>query len=126
MVEFARVLRGSSPEASFSFLSGMARTDGTKQYKNSPPSFWDHIILLAAQIGEAGSAVQLIRQNPLYFNYRYLMAERRLAPLRGDSRFQALLFGSYATSQRELSRYGASMPVSPPPLPSPEEFLTHP
>jgi tetratricopeptide (TPR) repeat protein len=105
------------------------RTEATRvfeQYKNSPPRFWDHIILLGAQIGEAGSAVQLIQQNPLYFNYRYLIAERRLAPLRGDSRFQALLSASYATWQRELSRYGASLPVSPPPLPSPEEFLTHP
>jgi hypothetical protein len=105
------------------------RTEATRvfdQYKNSPPRFWDNIILLAAQIGEAGPAVQLIRQNPLYFNYHYLVAERRLAPLRGDPRFQALLFDSYAIWQRELSRYGASLPVSPPALPSPEEFLTRP
>jgi TolB-like protein len=96
-----------------------------EQYKNSPPRFWDHLILLAAQLGQAESAVQLIRQNPLYFNYHYLAVERRLAPLYGDPSFQAALFDSYAAWQRDLSRYRSELPALPPSLPSPAAVLSN-
>ncbi len=106
-------LAGNRAEASRTF----------EQYKNSPVRFFDHIILLATLVGEHGQAIERIRQNPLYSNYRYLINERRLAPLRGEAKFRALLQETYRTWQHDLSRYGPSLPVPPPPVPSPEEFL---
>lgn len=132
LIASGRERAGAEVRSAFDIADGLRaalmgnRAEGTRvfeQYKNSPPRFWDHLILLGAQIGQAAPTVQLIRESSFYNNYRYLISDRRLSPLRADPVFQALLFESYATWQRDLSRYGSKLPVAPPTLPSPTEFL---
>jgi Tfp pilus assembly protein PilF len=97
-----------------------------EKYPDHPPRFFDHYILLAAQIGDVRRAVDYIRKNPLYYNYRYLVTESRLAPLRAEPGFQALLRDAYSKWQADLVTFGPSLPASPPLLPNPQEFLALP
>jgi TolB-like protein/Tfp pilus assembly protein PilF len=84
-----------------------------QRHPDQPPRFFDHYILLAAQLGEARRVVDYVRHNPLYFNYRYLVAEPRLAPVRSEPIFQALLEEAYRRWQSDLARYGPSLPAAP-------------
>jgi tetratricopeptide (TPR) repeat protein len=84
-----------------------------QRHPDQPPRFFDHYILLAAQFGDARRVVDYIRHNPLYFNYRYLTTESRLAPVRSEPIFQALLQEAYSRWQSDLARYGPSLPAAP-------------
>jgi Tfp pilus assembly protein PilF/TolB-like protein len=104
-----------------SLLMGEPReAKGTFQ-KKQPPRLFDHYILLAAQLGDVSHAVDYIRHNPLYFNYRYLVSEPLLAPARRHPVFQALLKQTYIRWQTDLARYGSSLPAPPVALPPPTE-----
>ena len=94
-----------------------------EQYKDSPPGFWDHLIILAAQIGEVESAVNVIKHSDIYANYRYLTVERRLSPLYTQPVFQALLRERYAKWVADLKRFGSSLAPPPPAVLSPDEIL---
>jgi tetratricopeptide (TPR) repeat protein/serine/threonine protein kinase len=106
-----------------SLLMGEPReAKGTFQKNaNQPPRLFDHYILLAAQLGDVSHAVDYIRHNPLYFNYRYLVSEPLLAPARRHPVFQALLKQTYIRWQTDLARYGPSLPAPPVALPRPTE-----
>ena len=95
-----------------------------EKYPDQPPRFFDHYILLAAQVGDAQRAVDYIRRNPLYFNYRYVVTEPRLAPVRGAPAFQALLNETHGRWRADLAKYGPSLPTAPALLPTPRELLT--
>ena len=92
------------------------------RYPNQQPMLLDHYILLAAQIGDTRRVVDYVRENPLYFNYRYLVSEPRLAPVRSKPPFKALLQEAYNRWQTDLDRFGASLPALPASPLSPPEF----
>jgi TolB-like protein len=101
---------------------GGERSEARKAFRkhpDQPPRFFDHYILLAAQLGDARRVVDYIRHNPMYFNYRYLATEPRLSPVRNEPAFQALLKETYSRWQGDLARYGPSLPALPEPLPHP-------
>ena len=106
-------LTGKSPEAQRVW----------ELYKDRPPTFWDDLILLAAQLGQSESAVHLLRQNHIYASYRYLATEHRLSPIYKDASFQALARERYSRWLADLKRYGSSLPAAPAAVPLPDDFL---
>jgi TolB-like protein/Flp pilus assembly protein TadD len=83
----------------------------------------DDVILLTAALGMPQAAVENIDTNPFYRNYRYLVSEPGLEPLYDEPEFRKLLSQTYSEWNRMLADYGDSLPVRPPELPSPDEFV---
>ncbi|HET6962991.1 MAG TPA: protein kinase, partial [Terriglobia bacterium] len=86
----------------------------------------DYPIKLAALVGEKDLAIDLIRNSSINRNYRWLVSDPDIASLHNEPRFQELLAELYLKWQRDLDRLGQSLPVRPPKLPTPEEYLSHP
>jgi serine/threonine protein kinase/TolB-like protein/CheY-like chemotaxis protein/cytochrome c-type biogenesis protein CcmH/NrfG len=86
----------------------------------------DYPIKLAALVGEGDLAIDLIRNSPLHRNYRWLVSDSDIASLSSEPCFQELLYELYPKWQRDLAELGPSLPVRPPKLPTPEEYLSRP
>ena len=56
-------------------------------------------------------------------HYRWLVTEPDIVSLRTEPRFRELLVELYLKWQRDLSLLGPSLPIPPPKLPTPEEYL---
>ena len=65
-----------------------------------------------------------IRNSSLHRNYRWLVSDPDIASLRNEPRFRELLVELYRKWQHDLATLGPSLPVPPPKLPTPEEFLS--
>ena len=85
----------------------------------------DYPIKLAALVGDRDLAIDLIRNSRVHRNYRWLVRDPDIASLRNEPHFRQLLYELYAKWQRDLAVLGPSLPVRPPKLPTPEEYLRH-
>jgi serine/threonine-protein kinase len=94
-----------------------------ESFETRPSRANDYPIRLAAMVGKKELALDLIRENQLFRNYRWLVSEPDIAPLHTEPRYRALLVDLYQKWQRDLSTLGPSLPVLPPDLPTPEDFL---
>ena len=83
----------------------------------------DFVILLAAASNEPAMAIENLRLNPYYRNYRYLVTEQGLRPLYGDAGFQQLLSDTYPEWVKMLAEQSEILTVPPPVLPAPAGFL---
>ena len=86
----------------------------------------DYPIKLAALVGEKDLAIDLIRNSSINRNYRWLVSDPDIASLRNEPRFRELLYELYSKWQRDLTDLASSLPVLPPKLPTPEEYLSRP
>ena len=84
----------------------------------------DYPIKLAALVGDKDLAIDLIRDSLINRNYRWLVSDPDIASLRNEPRFQELLYELYQKWQHDLAALGPSLPVRPPTLPTPEEYLS--
>jgi TolB-like protein/Tfp pilus assembly protein PilF len=84
----------------------------------------NHLIRLAAAVGEADLAIRLVRSSQYYRNYRWLVTDPDMATLRKNPAFRELLLELYARWQRDLAGAGPSLPAPPPKLPTPQAYLT--
>ena len=84
----------------------------------------DYPIKLAALVGDRDLAIDLIRNSPVHRNYRWLVRDPDIASLRNEPHFRQLLYELYSKWQRDLAALGPSLPVRPPKLPTPEEYLS--
>jgi hypothetical protein len=96
-----------------------------EKFDSRPSRASDYPIKLAALVGEKDLAIDVIRDSQLYRNYRWLVTEPDIASLRTEPRFRELLFELYRKWQHDLSILGSSLPIPPPKLPTPEEYLKH-
>jgi tetratricopeptide (TPR) repeat protein len=83
----------------------------------------NHLIKLAAAVGDADFAIHLVRTSQYYRNYRWLIADPDMATLRSHSAFRELLNELYAKWQRDIAELGPSLPAPPPKLPTPQAYL---
>jgi tetratricopeptide (TPR) repeat protein len=83
----------------------------------------DYPIKLASLVGENNLAIDLIRNSSLHKNYRWLVSDPGVASLRNEPRFRQLLYELYQKWHDDLAQLGPSLPVLPPKLPTPEEYL---
>ena len=83
----------------------------------------NHLIRLAAAVGEGDFAIRLVRASQYYRNYRWLVADPDMATLRSNSAFRELLNELYARWQRDVAEVGPSLPAHPPKLPTPQTYL---
>jgi adenylate cyclase len=83
----------------------------------------DFVILLAAASNEPAMAIENLRLNPYYRNYRYLVTEQGLKPLYRDAAFQQLLSDTYPEWVKMLAEQSEVLAVPPPVLPAPAGFL---
>jgi hypothetical protein len=81
---------------------------------------------VAALVGDNELAIDLIRNSPIHRNYRWLVSDPDIALLRNEPRFRELLVELYQKWQRDLDQLGSSLPIPPPKLPTPEEYLSRP
>jgi TolB-like protein len=95
-----------------------------KKFDTTPSRANDYPIKLAALVGEKDLAIDLIRDSPLHRNYRWLVSDPDIASLHKESRFRELLYELYQKWQHDLAELGPSLPVLPPTLPTPEEYLS--
>ena len=93
--------------------------------KHSAPSprRLDDLILLTAGLGMPREAIENIEASHYYRNYRYLVTEPGLKPLYQEPGFETLLVQTYHEWRETLAEYGDELPVQPPVLPTPTEFL---
>jgi serine/threonine-protein kinase len=83
----------------------------------------NHLIRLAAAVGEDELAIRLVRTNQFYRNYRWVIADPDMARLRNNPAFRELLTELYARWQRDVAEVGPSLPARPPKLPTPQTYL---
>jgi tetratricopeptide (TPR) repeat protein len=94
------------------------------KFDTTPSRANDYPIKLAALAGEKDLAIDLIRDNQLHRNYRWLVTDPDIALLRDEPRFRELLAELYQKWQRDVATLSPSLPVPPPRLPTPEEYLS--
>jgi serine/threonine-protein kinase len=94
------------------------------KFDSAPSRATDYPIKLAALVGEKDLAIDLIRSSLLHRNYRWLVSDPDIASLRNEPRFRELLTELYQKWQHDLADLGPSLPVRPPKLPTPEEYLS--
>ena len=83
----------------------------------------NHLIKLAAAVGDADFAIHLVRTSQYYRNYRWLITDPDMATLRSHGAFRELLNELYAKWQRDIAELGPSLPARPPRLPTPQAYL---
>jgi hypothetical protein len=94
------------------------------RFDATPSRATDYPIKLAALVGEKDLAIDLIRDSLLHRNYRWLVNDPDIASLRNEPRLRELLYELYQKWQDDLAQLGPSLPVLPPKLPNPEEYLS--
>ena len=83
----------------------------------------NHLIRLAASVGEDNLAIHLVRTSQFYNNYRWLITDPDMATLRNNPAFRELLNELYAKWLRDVAELGPSLPARPPKLPTPQTYL---
>ena len=94
------------------------------KFRTSQSFSWDYFIKLAALVGEKDLAIDLVRASQFSRNYRWVISDPDMASLRNEPRFRQLLGELHEQWQRDLATLGPSLPVFPPKLPTPEEYLS--
>ena len=84
----------------------------------------DYPIRLAARFGDRDLAIDLIRNSRVHRNYRWLVRDPDIASFRNEPHFRQLLYELYSKWQCYLAALVPSLPVRPPKLPTPEEYLS--
>ncbi len=93
------------------------------KFRDRPGFGQNHLIRLAAAVGDGDFAIRLVRASQYYRNYRWLVADPDMATLRSNSAFRELLNELYARWQRDVAELGPSLPAHPPKLPTPQTYL---
>jgi TolB-like protein len=95
-----------------------------KRFDTTQSRAVDYPIKLAALVGEKDLAINLVRDSRLFGNYRWLVSDPDIASLCNKPGFRELLYELYSKWQHDLAELGPSLPVNPPRLPTPEEYLS--
>jgi hypothetical protein len=85
----------------------------------------DDIVLLGALAGEKDLVVEEMTKTSIS-SYRWLISEPLLRPYRSYAPFQKRVRDLYQRWQSTLAAVGPSLPVQPPKLPGPDEYLSQP
>lgn len=93
-------------------------------FRDRPGFGSNHLIRLAAAVGDKDLAIRLVRSNQYYNHYRWLITDPDMATLRNDPAFRELLNELYAKWQRDLTALAPSLPAPPPKLPTPQAYLS--
>ena len=83
----------------------------------------NHLIRLAASVGEGDFAIRLVRASQYHRNYRWLISDPDMATLRNNPAFRDLLNELYAKWQRDVAELGASFPAPPAKLPTAQAYF---
>jgi eukaryotic-like serine/threonine-protein kinase len=94
------------------------------KFRDHPGFGSNHLIRLAAAVGDIDFAIRLVRTNQYYGNYRWLVSDPDMATLRDHAAFRELLNELYTKWQRGIAELGPSLPALPPKLPTPQAYLT--
>jgi len=95
-----------------------------KKYASAGIRERDDILLLAAVVGDADTMARLTRESPSHNSYGWLVRYPTfMKNVAGQQPFRKLVFDLYQRWEANLAAEGPSLPVRPPALPKPEEFL---
>jgi hypothetical protein len=94
-----------------------------EKYRHLPRLPFPNFIELCAQTGYEHLAIDRIRANHFFYNYRWVISSAHLAPLYDEPRFEELVGELYEKWELDLDTLGPTLPASPPELPTPEEVL---
>jgi len=94
------------------------------KFRDRPSFGSNHLIKLAAAVGDADFAIQLVRNSQYYRNYRWLISDPDMATLRDNLAFRHLLDELYERWQSDVAELGPSLPARPPKLPTPQSYLS--
>ena len=94
-----------------------------EKFRDNPGFGHNHLIRLAAAIGDKDLAIRLVRTSQHYNNYRWLLTDPDMATLRNYAPFQQLLKELYAKWQHDVAELGPSLPARPPKLPTPQAYF---
>jgi len=97
--------------------SALGRFKIGRRYRDESP------ILLCALSGDKDLLLKQIDNSAYFRNYRWLIGEPLLKPYRKYPHFQALARKLYEEWKTDLVELEASLPVSPSPLPAPQEYF---
>jgi TolB-like protein len=114
LIALARAAQGG-PEIARSAVKELATPERRR---------WEAFIQLCALAGEKDLLVKEIANHTYVRNYRWVVGEPLLRPYRNHPPFQKLVRDLYAEWQQNLGDFGPSLPVQPPELPSPKEYLS--
>ena len=93
------------------------------KFRDYPGFEGNHLIRLAAAVGDVDLALRLVRNSQYYGNYRWLVTDPDMAALHNNPAFRELLNELYARWQRDVAELGPSLPAHPPKLPRPQTYL---
>ena len=93
------------------------------KFRDRPGFGGNHLIRLAAAVGDVDFAIRSVRTSQYYGNYRWLVADPDMATLRNHPAFRELLNELYTKWQRDVAEVGPSLPARPPKLPTPQTYL---
>ena len=94
-----------------------------EKFRDRPGFGNNHLIRLAAAVGEDDLAIRLVRTSQYYRNYRWLVTDPDMANLRNNPAFRELLNELYARWKHDVAEFGTSLPARPPKLPTPQAYL---
>jgi TolB-like protein len=90
--------------------------------RDVPDREYTHLTEVAALLDEREFALERVIENPQR-SYRWLISNQNLARLASDPQFANLVRSLHTEWQWHLEALGDTLPVPPPELPDPEEFL---
>ena len=93
------------------------RFASTERFRN------EHFIQLCAVSDERDRMIDEISRHTYRREYRWVTREPLLRPYRNYPPFQKLVRNLYKEWQQNLADFGPSLPVPPPTLPDPEQYL---
>jgi tetratricopeptide (TPR) repeat protein len=93
------------------------------QFRDRPGFGNNHLIRLAAAVGEDDLAIRLVRISQFYRNYRWLIGDPDMATLRNNPAFRELVNELYARWQRDVAGLDASLAARLPKLPTPQAYF---
>ena len=95
-----------------------------EKFRDRPGFGGNHLMRLAAAVGDVDFAIRSVRTSQYYGNYRWLVADPDMATLRNHAAFRELVNELYTKWQRDVAEVGPSLPARPPKLPTPQTYLT--
>jgi tetratricopeptide (TPR) repeat protein len=94
-----------------------------EKFRDRPGFGNNHLIRLAAAVGEDDLAIRFVRSSQFYRHYRWIIADPDMAALRNNPSFRELLNDLYARWQRDVAAVGPTLSATPPKLPTPQAYL---
>jgi hypothetical protein len=94
-----------------------------KQFRSSERQRGIYFALLCALAGEKDLLVNEIANHTYYRNYRWLVSEPVLRTYRDYPPYRKLVRDLHEEWQRNLNQLSPALPLQPPKLPDPDQYL---